>query len=299
MKKLIFVFAALQVICMQFSYAIDRDEVFDVLQEYLFFKKGMLPLNEKLNELDYIQAGIDEELDRDAEDVELLLLKGLSHCSYMRAYKAPLSEELDKKKWDYKFSCQKYLDSAITKNTKIKSLSYLQLVILKAYAGSDIIVKAVDQILITDHDFDDKERVELRRNKIDHLIRLNRFDDALHEMEKLNSDFPEYASKEWDEAFLGEIKKAKELKKKTSKLNEEPLKPEKTKEPEVKTAPSPISSQATNVEEDVLSPKLTSSANNNNNDVEAAGSKPWYLILVIMLVIGIVLLRYRQSRKQK
>jgi len=264
--------------------AMDRDDVYSELSNYLYFKKGNLSETEKLEELKVITNSINSELDQTPNDAELLLLKGLAYCSYLYAKENQSLED----NAEFKSSCQQYLNQAIEKNKIDKTLSYHQLVTLKAYSGPDLAVKAIDQILATDYYFDDKERVEMRRNKISHLIRLSRFDEALGEMQFLNEKFPEFASVEWDDAFLGEIEKAKKLKGKAVEVAKE------VHAPEVESAPVEPSIS-------VSKPKSVSSLAEPSPKVKvdegmvaAENSKLWYLMLVALGLVAVFIMLVRR-----
>lgn len=292
MKNLFFVFTVIFWLCSNNALALNSEETYGELTKYLYFKKGNVPETQRTEELDNIVSEIDSELSKMPNDVELLLLKGLSYCSYLYAKDDLTTDETVM----YKTSCQEYLDSAIKRNKTENRLSIHQLFTVKDYSGSDIIVSVIDQILASDRYFEPRERVEYRRDKIDHLIRLNRYDDALNEMQKLNEKFPEYASAEWDNDFIAQIESAKIKNLKTSEQERNKKVPSvekemKSNEPQTSVAQlEPLTKATTLDAKPEQSPKIepVSVVESDNNVMYIATG-----VALLLLLGGFLLLRRR------
>ena len=71
--------------------------------------------------------------------------------------------------------------------------------------SSELAVYSTDEIIKINTALEEKDIVELKRSKIDSLIRLGRFDEARAEIAETNQEHPNFRSEEWDEAFIGQI----------------------------------------------------------------------------------------------
>jgi len=189
------------------SFGLDREAIEAELYLGSNFKKTGQTIVERIDELDKIQSEIDSELVMYPRDPELLLFKGEVIRAYAYTISDPFTEvELEELKSIENRANTWFLE--VVENNH-DDLTVEQLYQFKGYS-SELAVYAIDEILASDHNLDDKDRVELIRNKIDHLIRLNQYDDAIAEMEQFNKDYPAFVSSEWDEAFIGLIGEAKE-----------------------------------------------------------------------------------------
>jgi hypothetical protein len=243
-------------------------------------------IKKRIEELSFIIKEINIELEKNPDSAKLTFLKGRAIYSYVYTIKPPFNvNDLENIK-SIKADAHVWLSKSAQYNDG--DLTFGQLYVLKD-VSSELATYAVDQILATDHYFDDKERVELRRNKIDHLIRLHRFDEALNEIKILNEKFPNFASVEWDDAFLGEIEKAKET-------NKTEYEEKETKIPVVKPVAAKISPEVISTEAEKLVLKSSKDSDIKSQALETENNILWYVGLVILIVLLLIFYRRKQYK---
>ena len=159
-------------------------------------------IERRVKELNEIQKNIDEELKVSQNDPLLLFLKSRVVLSYIYTISPPFTGlELKEIEAIKKESSIWILKAAKFNDNK---LSLKNLYVMHDFS-SELAVYSTDEIIKINTALEEKDIVELKRSKIDSLIRLGRFDEARAEIAETNQEHPNFRSEEWDEAFIGQI----------------------------------------------------------------------------------------------
>lgn len=270
------------------SLAFDREAIESRLYVASNFKSSGQTVGDRIEELDKIQSEIDFELEKGTIDSELLFLKGMVIRQYAYTIEDPLTNQDLKKLKSIGKESDRWLMKSLENN--IDELSLDQLYIIKK-SGSQLAVKTIDKILEKDKRLigEDNRIVELKRQKIDNLIRLGRFDEARKEMEETNQEHPTFKSAEWDEAFEGQIVEVKE---KMAEQEEEPPVEAEIKDTSIKN------DEVESVVDEA--PKKEVGLNPKPEEVKIIliDNRYWPFLLAILAVIGLYLYSRKKQKKK-
>ncbi|MGR6871831.1 hypothetical protein ACU6U9_05875 [Pseudomonas sp. HK3] len=189
------------------SFALSNEglDTFEKLKKYLFFSFSHIPKIERIEEVNSLGGAIDEALIDAPDDVKNNMLKGLQLYATIYA-----NDTLDKNTiHELKLESQKFLKIALEGNKLDRSLSVMELEVIRAYAGLELISIVVDEIVNSQKNYDVKDIVELKRSKIVALIKLGRFEDAGNEVKALRNDYPDRFKESSVDYYKEEIVEAK------------------------------------------------------------------------------------------
>ncbi|GGY59575.1 hypothetical protein GCM10011297_35110 [Bacterioplanes sanyensis] len=175
----------------------------DILKKYLFLGYSGVPRSERIEEVNRLAVKIDRMMESSPDEPRVNMLKGLQ--LYAQIYADGQLSKVESQ--ELKLKSQGFLRAALVGNGIDNSLSLSELEIVRAYSGPELIPLVVDQIISYKSDYDEKAIVELKRQKIDNLIRAGRVEAAEQEMVETNLEHPSFKSMEWDSAFEEQIAK--------------------------------------------------------------------------------------------
>jgi hypothetical protein len=284
-------------LCAPFAWAeIDVDTTAKMLYEYLQFRKVNVSKGEQLSDLYGIEQKIDQELKEHPNNPKLWWLKGLNAWSYVHALQKPLTEEEKKLKRYYKYELT---DEAFKKAIELDKSNEPHLTLnmfysLKTFGSSDVHVEAARRILEEDPDLEPKNEIEMRGGIIQHLLRLERYEEVMKEIETIEQKYPdtEYA-KNARKHYTEVIEKAK--KEKITKKNNQPKTPKSAEKTVVAKKPQ----QTQIVDKPQKKPKMITEPKPQQADTYKAPMISAKLVIAISIMAAVILGAFIYFRRKK
>jgi hypothetical protein len=268
----------------------DNSDMFDKLKKYLFFNYSHISYSERVDEVDNIGMVLDENLKLTPYSVKDNMLKGLQQYANIYANEKLKKNEIK----TFKLNSQKFLKIALEENKTERELSLLELEVIRTYSGPELVPLVVDEIVGTQKSYEEKDIVELKRSKIDNLIRLGRFGEARDEMIETNQEHPAFKSTEWDEAFEGQILEVQaKLKATQEKEADTPI-----EKPEEKPIKNEVVAANATVNEEIKPKVLTEESSPILIQFKSVLEQYGIFILAFLVFLGMYFFSNRKSKKQ-
>jgi hypothetical protein len=273
------------------SFSLERDAIETKLYIDSTFKRSGQSIEERVIELDKIKFEINKELELNEFDSELLFFKGMVIRQYAYTFKDPITSlDLEKLKLIGVES-----DTWLLKSIEngMGGLTVSQLYMLKG-SSLELAVKTIDEIISRDKRLIEDDRiVELKRQKIDNLIRLGRFGEARDEMIETNQEHPAFKSTEWDEAFEGQILEVQaKLKATQEKEADTPI-----EKPEEKPIKNQVVTADTTVDEEMNPMVLNEDSSPRLIQLKSVLEQYGIFILAFFVFLGMYFFSNRKSKK--
>jgi hypothetical protein len=252
--------------------------------------KDLEEIERRVEELNEIEKNIDEELKVNQNDPELLFLKSRAIISYIYTINPPFTDVEFEKIKELKIESSTWMLKSAEFNDN--NLSLEKLYVMHDFS-SELAVYSVDEIIKIDSTIEEKDIIELKRSKIDNLIRLGRFGEARDEMTETNREHPTFKSTEWDEAFEGQILEVQaKLKATLEKEADTPI-----EKPEEKPIKNQVVTADTTVDEEMNPMVLTEDSNPRLIQLKSVLEQYGIFILAFFVFLGMYFFSRRKSKK--